>query len=138
MAKDIYHNAVRHALEGEGWTITHDPYAFRVGGVRLNIDMGAEKVIGAEKEGRKIAIEVKSFVAQSDIYKFHEAMGQYDSYWFALEDYEPDRVLYLAIPDYAYDGFFQLPLIQKVIQRKKIQLIIYEPITETIISWINY
>jgi hypothetical protein len=26
MAKDIYHQAVRNALEKEGWTITHDPF----------------------------------------------------------------------------------------------------------------
>ncbi len=25
-AKDKYHQQVRHALEKEGWTITHDPY----------------------------------------------------------------------------------------------------------------
>jgi hypothetical protein len=26
MAKDIYHQAVRSALEKEGWIVTHDPF----------------------------------------------------------------------------------------------------------------
>ncbi len=31
MAKDIYHDLVKKALENEGWTITHDPYYLSVG-----------------------------------------------------------------------------------------------------------
>jgi hypothetical protein len=27
MAKDLFHDVVRRALEKEGWTITHDPYS---------------------------------------------------------------------------------------------------------------
>ena len=30
MARDIYHKAVRHALEQDGWTITHDPYPLQL------------------------------------------------------------------------------------------------------------
>ena len=29
MAKDLYHNVVKKALEDDGWIITHDPYFFR-------------------------------------------------------------------------------------------------------------
>jgi XisH protein len=28
MAKDIYHNLVKEALQNDGWTVTHDPYKF--------------------------------------------------------------------------------------------------------------
>jgi hypothetical protein len=31
MAKDRFHDAVRMALEKEGWTITADPYEISVG-----------------------------------------------------------------------------------------------------------
>lgn len=31
MAKDIYHNLVRDALENDGWIITHDPYYLQLG-----------------------------------------------------------------------------------------------------------
>ena len=46
-AKDIFHYEVRHALEKEGWTITHDPLFIRSGGVPFHIDLGAEKIIAA-------------------------------------------------------------------------------------------
>jgi hypothetical protein len=31
MAKDIFHDTVRKALEKDGWKITHDPYRLRYG-----------------------------------------------------------------------------------------------------------
>jgi hypothetical protein len=30
MAKDLFHEAVRVALEGDGWKITDDPYRIKV------------------------------------------------------------------------------------------------------------
>ena len=47
-AKDIFHHEVRHALEKDGWTITHDPLFIRSGGVVFHIDLGAEKIIPFE------------------------------------------------------------------------------------------
>jgi hypothetical protein len=60
-AKDIYHNTVRTALEKDGWTITKDPLTLEIGDRSLFVDLGAEKILAAEKQGRKIAVEVKSF-----------------------------------------------------------------------------
>jgi hypothetical protein len=60
--RDLFHQAVRKALEKEGWSITHDPLTLQVGGVEMSIDLGAEQLLAAEKEGQKIAVEIKSFV----------------------------------------------------------------------------
>ena len=38
---------------------------------------------------------------------FHLAIGQFINYRTALKLKEPDRKLFLAIPDGAYDTFFQ-------------------------------
>lgn len=67
MAKDIYHNAVRTALEKDGWTITHDPYNIveKDSNIDYEIDLGAEKLLGAERGAEKIAVEVKSFLKTS-------------------------------------------------------------------------
>ena len=54
-AKDIFHQAVRHALEKDGWTITHDPYSLTYGSKRLFVDLGAENILSAEKGMSKIA-----------------------------------------------------------------------------------
>jgi hypothetical protein len=57
MAKDIFHNTVKTALQKEGWLITHDPYQLRYGVADIYIDLAAEEAIAAEKEGRKIDIK---------------------------------------------------------------------------------
>lgn len=62
MARDLFHQLVRDALEVEGWRITYDPLVLRVGGVRLEIDLAAEQVFAAERGTEYIAVEVKSFM----------------------------------------------------------------------------
>ena len=57
MARDLLHNEVKIALEKDGWIITHDPLDLSVGGVELYADLGAERLIAAERGLEKIAIE---------------------------------------------------------------------------------
>ncbi len=136
--KDLFHDAVRHALEKDGWRITHDPFTIQISeAVKLKIDLGAESTIAAQRDQEKIAIEIKSFVTDSDISEFHAALGQYLNYIQALEDKEPDRTLYLAVPLETYDDFFQVAFIQKSLKRHGINLLIYEPNQEKIKIWIN-
>ena len=75
MAKDLFHNTVKVALQKDGWHITHDPYQLRSGILDVYIDLAAEEAIAAEKAGRKIAVEVKSFAGSSTISEFHTAHG---------------------------------------------------------------
>jgi hypothetical protein len=107
-AKDIFHDAVKNALEKEQWIITDDPLFIRCFGVEFYIDLGAEKIIGAEKEGRKIALEIKNFIGTSAISEFHKAVGQFLNYRLALKHQEPDRSLYLAVPEDTYQTFFKI------------------------------
>ena len=67
MAKDVFHDAVKKALQKEGWTVTHDPYSINIPEFRpkQDIDLGAEKMLGAEKGLEKIAVEIKSFIQPS-------------------------------------------------------------------------
>lgn len=137
--KDQFHAAVRHALEKDGWLITHDPFTIQISdAVKLKIDLGAESTIAAQRDQEKIAIEIKSFITDSDISEFHVALGQYLNYIQALEDKEPDRTLHLAVPLETYDDFFQLSFVQKSLKRHAINLIIYDPIKEEITAWISF
>lgn len=136
-AKDIFHNAVKNALKKDGWIITKDPIYLDFGGVEIYIDLGAEKLIAAEKEGEKIAVEIKSFIGGSAISQFHTALGQFINYRTALSQAEPDRELYLAIPSITYETFFKLELVQIVIQSQNLKLLIYEPEQEVIERWIR-
>ena len=49
MARDLFHDAVKNALVKEQWLITADPLKIKIDGVKLEIDLAAEKVIAAEK-----------------------------------------------------------------------------------------
>lgn len=148
MAKDIYHSNVREALEKEGWTIVRDPLRIYISETDyVDIDMAAEKDFlesedgfMAEKGEAKIAVEVKSFIRRSFISAFHEAIGQYLDYKSALSDTEPDRVIYLAIPDIAYaedlfqsDGFFEKRFIEE-----EANVIVFNARENIIEKWINY
>jgi len=136
-AKDIFHNAVKNALEKEGWKVTHDPLSVKVGGVEMAIDLGAEKLIAAEKNGEKIAVEIKSFIKPSFISEFHTAVGQYMNYRQALRKQEPERLLYLAVPVETYSTFFTLPFIQESVSDYQFRLIIYDAEEEVILLWKN-
>ena len=48
-AKDIYHTTVCDALVKDGWTITHDPYTMTFGQKDVFVDLGAERLLAAEK-----------------------------------------------------------------------------------------
>jgi hypothetical protein len=134
-AKDIFHNAVRHALEKEQWIITNDPLFLRFGGVDMYVDLAAEQILGAEKNGEKIAIEIKSFIGVSATTEFSTALGQFLKYQLALEEREPDRVLYLAIPIDVDRSFFSLELPRRLVERYRVNLIVYEPEEEEIVRW---
>ncbi len=67
------------------------------GRVEIYIDLGAEKLITAERAGEKIAVEVKSFISDSAIYDFHKALGQFINYRIVLSQKEPQCELYLAV-----------------------------------------
>ncbi|MBT9317490.1 XisH family protein [Leptothoe spongobia] len=135
MGKDVFHYAVKAALQKDGWTVTHDPYGLAIGGVEMYIDLGAKQLIGAEREGRKIAVEIKSFIGTSPISEFHTAHGQFIDYQYALEEEEPERILYLAVPEKTYTTFFSLKFIQTAIKRSQLRLLVYNPDEEIIVLW---
>ncbi|HAA32351.1 MAG TPA: fatty-acid oxidation protein subunit alpha [Cyanobacteria bacterium UBA8553] len=117
------------------WVITADPLIIKIEGVKLEIDLAAEKVFAAEKAGRKIAVEVKSFLNSSAIADFHSALGQFLNYRLALQMSEPDRTLYLAVPLETFDTFFQERFTQEAVKLYQIKLLVYDPLKEAIVEW---
>lgn len=136
-ARDAFHYAVRHALEKDGWIITHDPFPIRAEFGQMYIDLGAEKILAAEREGQKIAVEVKSFIQNSPVSEFHTALGQFINYRTVLAEQDPARILYLAIPLETYNSFFLLTTVQSIIRENRLKLIVYHPQQEAIAQWIS-
>ncbi len=124
-------------VEKQGWVITHDPYHIDLGFVDFYIDLGAELLLAATKDEEKIAVEIKTFLAPSTISEFHTAIGQFINYRIALEDDDPERRLYLAVPLDVYKRFFRYPFIQTVIVRNKIPLLVYDTEKQEIAEWIS-
>ena len=137
MARDLFHYAVRAALEKEKWVITDDPLKVGAGGAKFEIDLGAERLVGANRGEERIAVEIKTFAGDSPITDYHAALGQFLNYRLALELNNIDRSLYLAIPTLIYEAFFQKEFLKISIERYQIKLIVYEPVSEVIERWIN-
>lgn len=135
-ARDIYHNTVKHALQKDGWTITHDPFPLQIGKKRLSVDLGAERLISAENETRKIVVEVKSFVGQSDVKDLEQALGQYVLYRQILDEMNVDRVLYLAVSQVVFNAVFTIELGQILLRNQVIKLIVFDDESEAIVEWI--
>jgi hypothetical protein len=137
-AKDIYHDVVCHAIIKDDWVITDDPYTLKLGTIsNLFIDLGIEKVIAATKENKKIAVEIKSFVSNSLIADLEKALGQYILYSKALKLQEPERILYLALPESAFDNLFQdLTMRTLFLEDSSLNLLVFNPEREVITKWI--
>lgn len=136
MAKDLFHDVVKTALTKDGWVITDDPLSLKVGSVDFFIDLGAEKLLAAERDDQRIAVEIKSFINTSSVADFHLAIGQFINYRTALKLKDPERKLFLAIPDIAYAGFFQKEFPQLIIQEYQLELLVYSVEEEIIQQWL--
>lgn len=139
---DKFHYHVKKALEKAGWEITHDPYVLKLKnekGIKREypIDLGAEKLIAAQRGTMIIAVEVKTFGGSSVINDFHRALGQYMDYLVGLKVQEPERKLFVAISERAYQDILDNPLAALSVEHYELPLLIFDPMTKSIIEWIN-
>jgi hypothetical protein len=104
--------------------------------VDLFIDLGAEKLLMAERANQKIAVEVKSFIGASPVSDLEQALGQYLLYEDLMRIQYPDRLLYLAVRDSVYESFFQEEIVQIVLVSRCLKLLIFDEIQEVVIQWI--
>ncbi len=136
-AKDVFHQVVKSALLKDGWTITDDPLSLQLDSDQVFIDLGAERLIAAQRDNEKIAVEIKSFLAPSSLSEFHTALGQFLNYRLVLREKQPERILYLAVNLETYNDFFSRRLPRLSIQEYQLKLIIFDPVQEEIVAWIN-
>jgi hypothetical protein len=134
---DIIHNSVKNALIKDGWLITDDPYVIQYRRTVLYADLGAERPIAVERDGQKLVVEVKSFIGASKIQDLKEALGQYDIYRYLLEETAPDRKLYIAISNVAYNTFFTQDVTQLILNKHQLPIIVVDIEIEEIMQWIN-
>lgn len=136
MAKDIYHDVAKRALQKDGWTITHDPFPIEIGNKSLYADLAAERLLGARKGLRKIVVEIKSFIGHSDVKDLQQAVGQYIMYLRILKKKGTDRLLYMAVTRKTFEAVFTIELGQVFLEDNFIRLVVFDDETEVITQWI--
>lgn len=119
----------------DGWTITHDPYTLSFGQRDVFVDLGAERPIAAEREGRRIAVEIKSFLGPSDVRELEVAVGQYVFYRSLLTRIEPGRQLFLAVTEAVFDGILSEAIAGPVLEDTNISFVVFSPDREVILKW---
>ncbi|MBA3787029.1 MAG: hypothetical protein H0X15_16080, partial [Acidobacteria bacterium] len=106
-------------------------------GMETYVDIAAEKVFIAEKEGRKIAVEVKSFVGKSNLSELEKAVGQFIIYRLAMRKEEPERELFLAVGEKIYNKLFLNPDVIELIETEDLKVVVFNEANEVIVRWIN-
>ena len=136
-AKDLYHDNVKNSLVKDDWKITHDPLRIRLArGRNLFVDLGAERLLAAERGTEKIAVEVKSFTRPSNMKDLEEAVGQFVLYAQLLVRYYPEYKLFLAVTENVCKTVFEEEAGQTLIEDGIIRLFSFDPTEEVIVRWI--
>jgi hypothetical protein len=113
--RDRYHDAVKRALVKDGWNVTHDPYTLSRGRRNLYVDLGAERLLAAERPGEKIAVEI---------------------YRSALRRQDPSRRMVVAVPFDAFESIWSEEVAQDVARDEQIPLLVFDPVEEVIRRWL--
>jgi hypothetical protein len=134
-ARDAFHETVKLALGRERW-LNIAPITLRYGKTKLEVDLGAERFLIAQKGSIQIAVEVKSFAAASVVYEFHQAIGQYLHYRMVLKRSQPQRIPYMALPTEVYERSFQEKFFQDSVKENQVNLILVEASSKEISLWL--
>lgn len=134
---DRYHIHVCNALVKDGWTITDDPLTLELDERKLYIDLGAERLLAAERGTEKMAVEIKTFHNPSPIVDLEQAIGQYGLYEDVLQIVEPERVLTLALPKEVFAQIFSETIGQLVLKKRIKRVFTFASDTEVIVQWIS-
>ena len=133
--KDTIHQAVKQSLIKDGWTITNDPLLLEFGEEDMYIDLGAERLLAAERGTEKIAVEIKSFMGPSPVTDLYNALGQYQVYYAVLEKNEPERKLYVALSKNAFDELSEMDTFELVVRRFRVALLVVRIEEEEVDLW---
>jgi hypothetical protein len=102
----------------------------------MYVDLGAERLLAAEKGEQQIAVEIKSFVGDSELEDLEKALGQYVLYHAVLAEREPQRALYLAVPKDVLRDLFRGSMGDLLFKHQLVQVMGFDPQTEVIVAWI--
>lgn len=133
--QDLYYDLVKEALRRDGWRITHTVLPLKVEAHIAAEALWATQLLAADKEERKIAVAVNSFVGRSDPAALTQVLGHLTLSRSRLHAMKADRILYLAVRHATYSACFTACDGVRLLDRHHIQLIVFDPRTEAIVHW---
>jgi hypothetical protein len=136
-AQDLYHDVVRDALRQDGWRITHTALQLKVRAESRAEELWEGPWLIADKDERKVAVAVDSFVGHSNLVDITQTWRQLGLSRPQLHAMDADRVVYLAVRQATYSACFAGGEGELVLAKEHMRLLVFDPRTEAIIQWVS-
>jgi hypothetical protein len=136
-AQDLYHDVVRDALRKDGWRITHTALQLKVKAESRAEELWEGPWLIADKDERKVAVAVDSFVGHSNLVDITQTWRQLGLSRPQLHAMDADRVVYLAVRQATYSACFAGGEGELVLAKEHMRLLVFDPRTEAIIQWVS-
>lgn len=134
-AKDRYHDTVVRALIKDGWHVVREQLTLIIEGRQVQVDLSVSQ--GDQAALVPVFVEIKSFIRRSAVEDLALAVGKYSVYRAVLDEAGLETaLLYLAVPQTAYDTIFSERLGILMRERLDISLIVIDVEREEITQWI--
>ena len=135
---DLYHDVVRDALRKDGWRITHTALQ-----LKARAGSGAEEFwegpwLIADKDERKVAVTVSSFVGRSNLADITQLWRQLGLSRRRLHAMDADRVMYLAVRQATYSACCTEAEGELVLAKEHMQLLVFDPRAEAVVQWVSH
>ncbi len=134
--QDLYHDIVRDALRQDGWRITHTTLQLKARAASSAGELWEGPWLIADKDERKVAVVVSSFVGRSNLTDITQTWRQLRLSRPQLHDMDSDRVVYLAVRQATYSACFGGTEGDLLLEKEHMQLIVFDPRAEVIVQWV--
>jgi hypothetical protein len=130
----MYHDQVKNALIKDGWRITHNALRLRRAQSEL-VSLDVAPLLAAEKDERKIAVAINSFVGHAALADLQHALEQLRRSRTLLHTTVSDYAVYLAVRQAVYTALCATPTGTSLLERAHCSLLVFDPRTEVIVHW---
>jgi len=135
--QDLYHDVVRDALRKDGWRITHTALQLKARAESRTRELWEGPWLIADKDERKVAVAVSSFVGRSNLADLTQMWGQLELSRPQLHTMDSDRVVYMAVRQATYLACFGGTEGDLLLEKEHMQLIVFDPRAEAIVQWVS-
>ena len=134
--QDLYHDIIRDALRKDGWRITHTALQLKARAESRTRELWEGPWLIADKDERKVAVAVSSFVGRSNLADITQMWGQLELSRPQLHTMDSDRVVYMAVRQATYHACFGGTEGDLLLVKEHMQLIVFDPRAEVIVQWV--